>query len=165
MIREISLETRRLTVRTLTYRDVNLEYRNWLLNPSVGQFLVDKSAFGGWASLIKYFERTYSDPNVLFLSISLNGFGQIGTLKIYDFDAELKSAYIGIMIGEIQFRKMGLAQEAISVVLEYCVNELDVRHFYAGIDKANLSSIELFRKLGFQTVDDGVVLCKKTFAA
>ncbi|CAK9782116.1 acyl-CoA N-acyltransferase [Cutaneotrichosporon oleaginosum] len=59
-----------------------------------------------------------------------------------------------IMIAEPEFRRKGIAVEALSLFITYAVHHLPLspRHFIARIGTANTASISLFERLGFGKV-------------
>ncbi len=75
----------------------------------------------------------------------------IGAIDLFDFDPVNKRAGIGIMVigGE---RKKGYASEALTLLIEYCFNTLNLHQVYCNIDVLNLASYNLFIKHNFKVV-------------
>lgn len=73
----------------------------------------------------------------------------IGLIDLFDFDPKNKRAGIGIVIVDALNRNKGVGAEAISLLINYAFNVLDLKQLYANILEENLSSIHLFKKMGF----------------
>lgn len=73
----------------------------------------------------------------------------IGCIDIYDFDPIHLRAGIGILIQK-EHRKLGLARQALELVVQYCFNVLMLKQIYCLIDELNIDSINLFKNIGFQ---------------
>lgn len=76
----------------------------------------------------------------------------IGAIDLFDFDPLHRRAGIGILIGEKEERKQGIAIDALNVIIEYCFGVLQLHQLYANIPANNLASVALFEKAGFQHV-------------
>ncbi len=75
----------------------------------------------------------------------------IGIVDLFDFDPHNKRAGIGILIAE-EHRKMGFAGKTLDIILDYCINQLDLHQLYCNITEGNDSSTRLFESKGFQKV-------------
>jgi diamine N-acetyltransferase len=76
----------------------------------------------------------------------------IGTIDIFDFDAYHKRAGIGILIGDKDYRRKGLATMAMTCLTDYCFKTLLLHQLYCNILENNTESIELFTKIGFTEI-------------
>ena len=79
---------------------------------------------------------------------SETGTATIGSIDLFDFDPHNKRAGVGILIDE-SLRQKGFASEALSLLIEYCFNTLNLHQLYCNIEQSNLNSIRLFTKAGF----------------
>ncbi|MBM3437049.1 MAG: GNAT family N-acetyltransferase [Bacteroidetes bacterium] len=75
----------------------------------------------------------------------------IGSIDLFDFDPANKRAGIGVMIIKSQ-QMQGFASEALDLMIKYCFNTLHLHQIYCNIESDNTSSLNLFRKFGFQVV-------------
>ncbi|HNO71143.1 MAG TPA: GNAT family N-acetyltransferase, partial [Bacteroidia bacterium] len=75
----------------------------------------------------------------------------IGCIDLFNFDAEIKKAGIGILISE-EFRKNGFASEALKLLITHCFNKLYLRQLYCNIHADNIASLNLFKKNGFSQI-------------
>jgi diamine N-acetyltransferase len=76
----------------------------------------------------------------------------IGTIDIFDFDAFHKRAGIGILIGDKNYRRNGLAISALTCLTDYCFKTLMLHQLYCNILENNVESIGLFTKIGFTEI-------------
>lgn len=106
--------------------------------------------------LIKqYLEQAHKDiyeVKQLRLVISNYDDKAIGMIDIFDFDFKNSRAGIGILIKEVQNRKNGFGTEALSLLVNYCFNHLNLHQLYCNISEDNLASIKLFSKQGFEKI-------------
>lgn len=74
----------------------------------------------------------------------------LGFIDLFDFDPKNKRAGVGIIIFNESDRKKGYAKEAIELSCRYAFQHLDLHQLYAGITENNVSSVNLFEKIGFE---------------
>ncbi len=81
--------------------------------------------------------------------IDLRSSQTIGTIDLFEIDPYNKRAGVGIVITE-EFRQKGYALEALQTVIGYCFSHLNLHQLFCNIESDNTSSIELFKKAGFE---------------
>ncbi len=80
--------------------------------------------------------------------IGLHSGETIGTIDIFDIDPYNRRAGVGIVIVNA-YRKKGYASEALTSIVSYCFNQLNLHQLYCNIESSNTGSLELFNKAGF----------------
>ena len=70
-------------------------------------------------------------------------------IDIFDFNPKHKRAGIGIVISE-PYQKEGFASDALSLLISYCFEVLDLHQLFANITSNNKHSITLFTSNGFK---------------
>lgn len=94
----------------------------------------------------------YSDKQLrLMICLNKNPTDCIGCIDLFNFDAKIKKAGIGILISE-EFRKNGFASEALKLLITHCFNKLYLRQLYCNIHADNIASLNLFKKNGFSQI-------------
>lgn len=73
----------------------------------------------------------------------------IGTIDLFDFDPTNLRAGLGILIAK-SWQKKGYASEALSLLIDYGFNTLNLHQLYCGISTDNDYSLKLFQKHGFK---------------
>ncbi len=74
----------------------------------------------------------------------------VGCIDLFDFDPNHLRAGVGILIAETTDRKKGYASEALTLLINYCFETLNLNQLYCNIAVDNESSILLFKKHGFE---------------
>lgn len=74
----------------------------------------------------------------------------VGCIDLFDFDPNHKRAGIGILISEKKDRRKKYASEALSLLINYCFNTLNLHQLYCNITVDNKASIRLFQKHRFK---------------
>lgn len=80
----------------------------------------------------------------------------IGTIDLFDFDAQHQRAGVGILIAKAENRQKGLGKEALQLLLPYAFETFNLHQVYCNILSENEASIQLFQQAGFREVG-----CKK----
>jgi len=73
-------------------------------------------------------------------------------LFLHDRD-DPTNAEIEIMVAEHSFRRLGLAREALHMLMRYGMQSLGVTRFFAKIGEDNAASLALFKSLGYIEVN------------
>ena len=76
----------------------------------------------------------------------------IGLIDIFDFDFRNRKAGIGILITNEAKRANGFGSEALSLLIKYCFNQLQLHQVYCNISEGNEASLKLFKSKGFQNI-------------
>lgn len=76
----------------------------------------------------------------------------MGLIDLYDFNPKHKRAGVGIIVLEEANRNRGIGREALSLLIDYAFNYLNLHQLYANISQENEPSIYLFSNLGFERV-------------
>lgn len=74
----------------------------------------------------------------------------IGCIDLFDFDPNHLRAGIGVLIADKNDRRKGYASEALTLLINYCFELLNLNQLYCNIAVDNEYSILLFKKHGFE---------------
>jgi diamine N-acetyltransferase len=74
----------------------------------------------------------------------------VGCIDLFDFDPHHLRAGIGVLIADSNDRRKGHASEALTLLINYCFELLNLNQLYCNIAVDNESSILLFKKHGFE---------------
>ncbi len=75
----------------------------------------------------------------------------LGIIDLFDFNPQHKRAGIGVLIIENEQHK-GYASEALSLLIDYSFNQLNLHQIFANITTDNKNSIQLFKKYNFTKI-------------
>ena len=147
----LCLETPRLNLRQIDPdSDDLISYLSWLRDTESNPFIQSARIDYGILELIEFIKAVNSDVNAILFGIFLkSNFQFIGTLKIQPIDFTLGTAWLGIMIGNPEFRGRGYGREATQEVLNYLFNSLKLKEVFLGVDLKNFDAIALYETLGF----------------
>jgi len=76
----------------------------------------------------------------------------IGSVDLFDLDLFNSRAGVGIMIYDRRNLGQGFASEALTVLIKYAFQVLNLNQLYCNIAASNTKSLSLFRSKGFTTV-------------
>ena len=80
----------------------------------------------------------------------------IGSCFIKDIDTEKREAEFGIFIGESAARGKGYAKYAITELIKFGFDTLNLEKFFLVVLKSNEVAIAVYEKLGFERVETSV---------
>lgn len=75
----------------------------------------------------------------------------VGMVDLFDYDAINRRAGIGILIGNKNYRKKGIASNTLEIIISYCFNILNLHQVHCFVGNDNADSIELFKKHQFHS--------------
>ena len=105
--------------------------------------------------LEQYISNSHQDiytTKQLRLMISSINNRMLGCIDLFDFDPNNRKAGVGILIGHKKDRRKGYASEALSILINYAFQTLNLNSLYCNISINNLPSLNLFRKHNFEIV-------------
>jgi RimJ/RimL family protein N-acetyltransferase len=142
-------------LRHLTLDDASSEYRNWLNDKEVNRYLDNKYRNGARATikeLKEYIGERNKDQNCLLLGIFYKkNKKHIGNIKLAPIEPDGKKATIGVLIGDKDYWGMGIATEAIKLLIDYAHKELNILEFNLGVLPQNKPAIRVYEKNGFKS--------------
>ena len=102
----------------------------------------------------QYLENAHQDiyeAKQLRLAICYNGSNEVlGLIDLFEFDPTHQRAGVGIVIVNDSNRNCGVGSEAMSLLISYAFNKLQLHQLFANIGSKNEISIALFSKFGFE---------------
>ena len=84
---------------------------------------------------------------------------RLGCVDLTEYDGT--SASVSILIFDLSNRRNGFAENALRLLVDYA-KYLGVSTLYARILSENIPSINLFKKVGFDLIEEGIY-CKELF--
>ena len=100
---------------------------------------------------------SFAETEQLRLMICSHEGERLGALDLTEYDGE--KAFVSILIFDSDNRRKGFAENALRLAISYA-ESLGLHTLYANILPENFPSVSLFKKLGFEAVDE-VLYCKK----
>jgi len=98
---------------------------------------------------IQYAKEDLYTAKQLRLMIDDSSTGEtVGCIDLFEFDPSNKRAGVGILIDE-SHREKGFASEALSMIIQYAFDQIQLHQLFCNIGKDNKASIQLFKQNGF----------------
>ncbi len=95
-------------------------------------------------------EGSNSNENIEFIIRNIEDDQPIGFISLNDIDFRNRKCEMGVGIMSYQSRGKGYGSEAISLVLEYAFNQLNIRKIILEVLEHNEQGIHVYEKLGFK---------------
>ncbi|WP_430425490.1 GNAT family N-acetyltransferase [Maribacter litoralis] len=149
----VTLKGKQIYLRALEQKDLNFLYliendtKVWEVSGTVTPYSKDVLQL-----YLDNAHRDIFDVKQLRLVICTLEHKTLGLIDVFDFEPNHKRAGIGIVILDEDQRNKGIGTEAITLLTNYLYETLGLQQVYANILEDNLSSLHLFKKLGFQVV-------------
>ncbi len=149
------INTERFQLRTLTVKDATDKYLSWF-NESLkfSKYISFAQKKVSINDLIQYIEERKNREDILFLAIFTDDSQHIGNIKYESINFEDRSATMGILIGEKEWRGKGVASEVIKRSSEYLKENFGIKNINLGVDKNNIPAITAYKKMQFKVVKE-----------
>jgi len=141
-------------LRSLSQKDNLDNYHKWMSDPLNNKFILSAKIDFGIEELRKFILDNNRAKNSILLGIFNKSNNQhIGNIKYDQINIANKSATMGILIGEREFRGIGLAGKVIISSLKWLNLKMDIQTILLGVDTRNLPAIKLYSKIGFKKIE------------
>jgi len=146
----------RLTLRRIDpTKDSFAEYLGWLRDTDNNQYIKSADKDYKLSDLIGFVSEKNDSRTALLLGIFLSSESKlIGTVKLEPINYPLRSAWLGMLIGDVASRGRGYGFEALNAVLDYAFHVLKLTRVFLGVDKLNDSAFRLYSRVGFQVFEE-----------
>ena len=152
-MQDIEIKLADYYLRSINTNENLKNYLYWMKNPDNNPYILSANKNYTLSRLKKYIEYCNSDKNTLLLGIFKNEQNShIGNIKYENIDFVDKSAVMGILIGEKDFRGLGLAKLVIESTSNWLSVNLGLRKLFLGVDSNNLVALKLYTQIGFKIV-------------
>lgn len=152
----VKFVTERLLIRELVDDDIDDLY-SLLSDPAIMQYCsgaMDRKGATKWLeSVKKYYDKYGYDYWVAIDKETREFVGQLGIIK-QEVDGQWLDC-VAFMISKDKWR-MGYATEGAKGCIGYAKDALDIQELYATVEKENIDSQAVFRKIGMTYVKDAV---------
>lgn len=76
----------------------------------------------------------------------------VGAIDLFDLDPYNCRAGVGILIYDKRDQRQGYASHAVSILIGYCFQVLNINQLYCNIPSHNIHSLALFKSKGFTVI-------------
>jgi len=95
-------------------------------------------------------KKTFEDlEGYRFDIVLLDGDVLIGHISLHNIDHLNRNAFLGIFIGEREYRRRGYGVEAVRLILDYGFKTLNLNNIMLSVHADNHAAISCYKKVGF----------------
>jgi ribosomal-protein-alanine N-acetyltransferase len=125
-------------------------YLGWLRDVNTNRFIESARQDYSKGELIKYInDKNVSATAILFGIFDCHTSALIGTVKLEPINFEVKTAWVGILIGDSKNHGKGYGYETFDILCEFCNSYLKLNKIYLGVSPGNIPALKLYEKFGF----------------
>jgi len=147
------INTERFQLKTLTVDGVTEEYLSWFSgSKEVGEYIAYAKTNVDINKLRQYVKEREDREDVLFLGIFTDYGQHIGNIKYEPINLKNKSATMGILIGDKEWRGKGVAIEVIKDSSKYLKENYKIKYIDLGVNKDNIAAVSAYKKMKFKVV-------------
>lgn len=150
------IETERLILKGLTPVDMNYIFENFT-KPEIKRILGHRSEddYLKEESKQKNGYSSYNRSFILFLLMDRSSDKIIGRCGLHNWNMEHKRAEIGYVMEDENFKKKELMTEAVSAIIDYGFNKMNLNRIEALVGIDNVASLRIMEKFNF--IKEGVL--------
>ena len=141
--------TQRFLLRQLITDDISDRYLSWLNNEE-NHYIEYGKNHSTIEELKTYVSERERKRDVLFLGIFTKKKKHIGNIKYEPIDLKRKTATMGILIGDNDWRGKGVAIEVIKASAHYLNSIYGVTTIFLGVNPNHQVAISVYKKIGFK---------------
>ena len=147
------INTERFQLKSLTTKDVTEKYLSWFSeSQEVIQYISFAQKKVNINDLIQYVKDRESREDILFLAIFTDSGQHIGNIKYEPINLKDKSATMGILIGDKEWRGKGVATEVIKDSSKYLKENYEITFIDLGVNKDNIAAVSAYKKMKFKVI-------------
>ena len=154
-MKEVRIDLDGFFLRTLNVSEDLANYLYWMSNPKNNEFIVSSRADYTLTELKQFIKECNSSNEVLLLGIfDVTNNKHVGNIKYDILNLKSQSATMGILLGERNYRGIGLAKQVIYASSSWLHRNLGIKEIYLGVDRENEIAIKLYSSLGFKRIEN-----------
>ena len=145
----VEINTQRFLLRQLITDDISDKYLSWL-NREESPYIEYGKNDSTMEELKVYVSERERKKDVLFLGIFTKKKKHIGNIKYEPIDLIRKTATMGILIGDKDWRGKGVAIEVIKASAHYLNSIYGVTTIFLGVNPNHKVAVSVYKKIGFK---------------
>lgn len=162
----ILIKTKRCFLKQLNENDDLDRYLYWMKTPSNNPFIISADVNYDFPQLRDFIISCNKRNDAILLGIfTIENSLHIGNIKFEDIDLLEKTAILGILIGDKDFRGKGVAKEVILDSVLWLTNKYKIDTIKLSVDPKNLWALTLYQNMGFEifekSTSDGYLMAVK----
>ena len=147
------INTERFQLKSLTTENVTEQYLSWFSgSEEVVEYIAYAKTNADINKLRQYVKEREDREDVLFLGIFTDSGQHIGNIKYEPINLKDKSATMGILIGNKEWRGKGVATEVIKDSGKYLKKNYKIKYIDLGVNKDNIAAVSAYKKMKFKVI-------------
>jgi RimJ/RimL family protein N-acetyltransferase len=130
-------------------KDVEI-WEGWNRDSDYLRLLDDFPANQYASALIKEWIEKEDSPNALFMIRTLKEQKPIGFIELAGYDWVARNAWVGVGIGDPDYRSQGYGTEAMNLLLKFAFRGQNLHRVNLGVFSFNKRAIRCYEKSGFK---------------
>ena len=148
--RDLVIELERFYLKMLKEEDISSDYLSWFDDDKVKAYISFASKPLTKLDLVNYVNIKNSSKTALLLGIFTKSKSKhIGNIKYEPIELLNKTAEMGILVGNVNWRGKGVGPEVILGSAKWLRDSLGLNHITLGVASDNLAAISSYKKIGF----------------
>ena len=148
------INSKRCYLRRLDLKDDLSKYLYWMQTPANNPFILSAKLDFELSQLREFITNCNTRQDVMLLGIFTNiDDVHIGNIKFANIDLVNKSAWLGILIGDKDYRGKGIARETIIASILWIAQKYKIESIKLGVDPNNIIACRLYQKIGFEIIE------------
>lgn len=152
MIIKDTIRSSRFYLRNLNDFDVGAEYISWFSEENVKKYIENRPEKASATEELKnYITHHNMREDSMLLGIFTHVDNQhIGNIKFEPINFQEKTAVVGVLIGDINWRGSNVFGEVFAAAKSFMAANYEILKFSLGVEISNLSAIKAYIKAGFE---------------
>ena len=149
---DVRVVTARFNVRTLQPSDVGDAYMAWFDDFVVRQFIAWRPTLDPLEELRDFVAGHDARADSLLLGIFEHEGRHVANFKYGPIDLRLRTAVLGVLVGEAAWRGKGLFSEVFSATAGLLHRRFGIERVLLGVDSENAAALSAYERSGFVAV-------------
>ncbi len=149
----IRIDSDRFIVRTLRLNDNFDAYLSWMKDVENNKYILTVRSDYSLEELTSFVDRNNRSPSEILLGIFTKNLKHIGNIRYSNINRSEKTAEVGFLIGDLDFRGLGIAKEVFLCTMNWMSSKLQIKTVYLGVHPQNIPATKLYKKLGFLQIE------------
>ena len=125
-------------------------YSEWMSSRTENRFIESISLDWGVVNLINYVDNINSSKNEMIIAISdRQNLKHIGNMKFSNIDLVGKNAWVGVLIGDVNYRGKGVFRQSFMAMAQFLFTNFGIKSICLGVNPRNVMAIKSYLRTGF----------------
>ncbi len=147
-MKKIIIRSKNIALRSLKINDVNENYLNWFNDPLTKKF-INYSPKNNLYKLKSDVKKLIDNKKNIILGIFTDKNKHIGNVRLHNINLKKSKAFLGILIGDKNWRGKGIGFQTIEMCANFLYNKFKITKIYLGTKINNKLAINSYKNSGF----------------